>query len=202
MSCGPDCRRIGSARHEAAVDHDLLPVGQARRAEHEIARAFDVVADRRAAGVDQRVAVLEKLDAQAHAREFGILRRHPGPFGGRRQRDRRIAEPAVQRRDQRFLPGLALELPGAEPEQDDAAPRAPPRPAPASPLARAPRSRRTSIGAAFGGAVVILQRDHQALHRAQRQQRRRQDQRQPQQRMQPERRLVLEFDDRARSRPR
>src|SRR4051812_38516961 len=42
--------------------------------------------------------------------------------------------------------------------------------------------------------MVILQRNHQALHRAEWQERRRQDQRQPQQRVQPERRLVLELD--------
>ena len=83
MSCGPDAARIGAARHEAAIDHDLLPIGQARRTEHEIAGAFDVVAERRAAGVDQRVAVLEELARRKRTRRnselSGVM---PGPFGG------------------------------------------------------------------------------------------------------------------------
>ena len=51
MSCEPDVSADRLGRNKAAIDHDLLPAGQTCRTEHEIARAFGIVADRRAAAV-------------------------------------------------------------------------------------------------------------------------------------------------------
>ena len=57
-------------RHVAAVDHDHAAVGQPRRREGEIARPLDVIAQRRAAGVNAPLLALQELGAQGDAAEL------------------------------------------------------------------------------------------------------------------------------------
>ena len=181
-----------AARHEAAIDHDLPPVGQPRRAEHEIAGALDVVAQRRAAGVDQRVAAVEKLRAQpARGGTPNCPASGPAsPTGGGSAAGApfsRRSSVAIRASFQALRSSCQVPSPSST-----ARPPARTTPGISRPPRRAPRSSlhgSARIEPAFGGLVVVLQRDHQALHRPQRQQRRRQDQRQPQQRVHPERRL-------------
>ena len=91
------------------------PSAKPRRREHEIARPLDVVAQGRAAGIDAR------LPRRAGTRRARRTRRNSSSAGSRFAHCARggsatggAASRCVERGDQRFLPGLAFELPDAE----------------------------------------------------------------------------------------
>jgi hypothetical protein len=114
----PRRRVLGIERHEAAIDHDDAAAGQLRRREHPVARAGDVGPERRAGGIDQRFLALEEFGRKRHTGIFAIRLHQLRPIGARRQIARRAGAARGHRGDQIFLPGLAVELPDAEADQD------------------------------------------------------------------------------------
>ena len=113
----------------------------------------------------------------------------PSPSFARREFGRWRRKTLLKCVDQRFLPGLALDLPRAEPDEALRTPRARTR----SGLQGRPgcavsaRSSRcfAAMEAALLGLVMVLQRDQEPFDGTQWQHRRDQDQRPPQQRMNP-----------------
>jgi hypothetical protein len=76
--------------------------------------------------------------------------------------DWRRRELRIQRRDQTFLPGLSLKLPDAEPDGSQT------RAGGDEQTGHEARSLRAAAEAPLFGLVIVLQRNHQSLHRPQR----------------------------------
>src|SRR5580693_5147871 len=102
---------------ETAIDHYDSAVGKPRRREDPIAGARHIGSKSRCRGKDQRLLRIVECDGECHAAVLSLLLIEARPRGGRRQRNRWRGELRVQRCDQAFFPGLALELPS--PESDE-----------------------------------------------------------------------------------
>jgi hypothetical protein len=81
--------------------------------------------------------------------------------------ERVVARLRIQRRDQTFLPGLSLKLPDAEPDWSQTRAGGDEQTATIAASCRA-RSLRAAAEAPLFGLVIVLQRNHQSLHRPQR----------------------------------
>ncbi len=103
------------AANEAAIDHHDFAVG---RREHPIAGTGYVGAESRERSEDQGFLGIIERGAEGDAAVFVALPVELRSSGGSRQSDRRRRDPRIQRGDQSFLPGLALDLPDAQPDRD------------------------------------------------------------------------------------
>src|SRR5262249_57051306 len=71
----------------------------------------------RAAGIDERFRTRHERGRDFHATKFVVCRRKARPALARRQIAGGRGKALFEGLDQRFLPGLALELPSAEPDE-------------------------------------------------------------------------------------
>src|SRR5262249_13813971 len=106
-------------RQEAAIDHDHCATGELGRREHPIADALDVGPHARASCIDQGFAPGRDRRRERDAPEFIALGTELRPALRRWQWHRLRAGALGKRVDQAFLPGLALKLPSAKPDQHD-----------------------------------------------------------------------------------
>ena len=148
--------------------------------------------------IDQRFLAGQKFGGKGDAAKF-VVRLNRGAVQPRAAADPAAfaTSRAVTRGDQIFLPDFAVELPDAEPDQDGDADQRKDGGLDHAAPARAESAQRVAplLEPAFGGLVMKLQRDQQALDRPQRPERHDQDQRQPQHRVHPIRRLVDHLGD-------
>src|SRR5262249_46861483 len=98
--------------------HHGAAVGEPRRRKHPIARTADVRPEGgTAAGKYQRFFAWYESGIKFHTAEFVSRSREVRPAQARRQLGRSRRQPRVERFRQAVLPRLALELPGAEPNE-------------------------------------------------------------------------------------
>src|SRR6185437_2611806 len=102
--------RLAVLRDEAAIDQDGGAVGHAERRDHLISRA--TVARGRA---EIELLIVGEAAADADA----VILERPRRSERLRQRDRRRGDGGMALGDQALFPEQALDLPGAEPEQDE-----------------------------------------------------------------------------------
>src|SRR5262249_40008463 len=100
-----------------AIDHDEPASWKPGGREHPIAGSGHIAAQCRAAGINERLGAGNERSGELHVAELVLRRIKSSPLLARRQIDRSRGKALLERRDQRFLPGLALELPGAEPDE-------------------------------------------------------------------------------------
>src|SRR5262245_29802596 len=110
-------RILAIGRHETAIDKDDAATGKPGRSKYPIARALHIGTQRRPDGIDKRFFTIEEFGRESHATKFFSILTELRPAGARRQIFRSAAQPRINRRDQIFLPDLAIELPDAEPDQ-------------------------------------------------------------------------------------
>ena len=197
-SIWPSCRVGRSpsvARHEAAIDVDDPAVVGLQRRHHQIAEAAE-----RALRLGQRVDDVDLLvveEAAGDRRPAGTrARRDRGPAirrAGRRQPAARSSR-ALDPRDQRLLPGEALELPDAERRRGWRGRRASAMAGSASAAPAARTAQSVSSRPVFGPVPVLLG-DHQALQRPEQADRQAEHQRNPEEGVQPVRRVEGELDE-------
>src|SRR5262249_5226600 len=115
-----DARRqiLSSLRHEATIDDDQPPRPELDWREYPIAGSGYIAAQGRAAGIDERLRTRHERGRDFHATQFVVCRSKARPALARRQIGWGGGKALFEGLDQRFLPGLALELPSAEPDED------------------------------------------------------------------------------------
>ncbi len=115
------CRTSGlilpSFRHETAIDDHEVAARKPRRREHPVAGSRHVAAQGRSAAIDQRLLSGQERGGEFDPAELVVCRIEARPARARGQIDRARRQALLERVDQRFLPGLALQLPGAEPNK-------------------------------------------------------------------------------------
>ena len=198
LAGGPRGGVLARLGNEAAIDDHEAAVEKPRRREDPITGAGDVGAKGRGRRVNERLLAVIEGGGECDAAVFVARRIEARPGRRRRQRRGRRRQPLGHCGDQSLFPGLALDLPGAERNENGEHEQCrdeQTEPRPPLLLLWPARSRSFSAEASFRGLVMILQRDQQSLHRPQRPERDDEDQRQPQRRVHPERRPIEHLGD-------
>src|SRR5262249_17261570 len=105
-------------RPEAAIDDDDPAGWELGWREYPIAGSGHVAAQGRATGVNECFRAGHERGRELHATEFVVCSRKAPSALARRQIARGRGKALFEGLDQRFLPGLTLELPSAEANED------------------------------------------------------------------------------------